>query len=150
MSARTRLALAALLALFALWFTAAAQVELEPRVFEIAGKLRCPVCVSETVAQSAAGTSVRMRELIAEKLAAGESEQAILAYFQARYGDWILLDPPKRGLNLLVWLLPAVAAGFGVLLLALVVRRWLNRARTPATLDESERARLREAMGGEH
>ena len=121
-------------ALFGLY--AAAQVELEPRVFEIAQKLRCPVCVSETVAQSAAPTSVEMRNLIADKLRAGESEQQILGYFQARYGDWILLTPPRRGYYLVVWLAPIVGALAMLATVLFYVQRWTRRSRTPIEADE--------------
>lgn len=108
-----------------------AQVQVEPRVFEIADKLRCPVCVSESVAESSSATSVEMRDLIQRKLGEGESEAEILAYFQARYGDWILLTPPRRGIYLVVWLAPAVT---GLLFLGLALRflrRWSERSRVP-------------------
>jgi len=77
-------------------------VELQSRVFEIAGQLRCPVCVSESVADSNAQLAQQMRELIQQQLEEGRSEAEIFAYFTNRYGDWILLDPPKRGVHLLV------------------------------------------------
>lgn len=119
---------------------------LSARTFEIASKLRCPVCVSESVAQSSSPTSVQMRQIIEEQLAAGRSESQILTYFQERYGDWILLDPPKRGLHLLVWLLPAVAATFGVIVLAVLMRRWLRVGREPIDVDDEELQRVRRAM----
>ena len=110
---------------------ASAQLELEPRVFEIAAKLRCPVCTSESVAQSASETSVRMREIIAEKIQAGESEAQILTYFQARYGDWILLEPPRRGLYLVVWIFPALTVMLLLGGLAYYLRRWTRRGQQP-------------------
>lgn len=107
---------------------AAAQVELNPRVFEIAGKLRCPVCISESVAQSDSGTSREMRQLISDKLAAGESEAEIFAFFVERYGDWILLEPPRRGYYWVVWLAPVVV-GLGLAaLVAYFVLRWTRRS----------------------
>ena len=122
------------------------QVELEPRVFEIAAQLRCPVCTSESVAQSAAETSVRMREIIADKLAAGESEAQILAYFQERYGDWILLEPPRRGLYLVVWVFPAVAAVLLLGLLAYYLRQWTRKGQQPLEADNNYLERVRSAV----
>ena len=123
-----------------------AQVELEPRVFEIASKLRCPVCTSESVAQSAAETSVRMREIIAQKLQAGESEAQILAYFQARYGDWILLEPPRRGLYLVVWIFPALAAVLLLGALGYYLRQWSRKGQQPLEADPNYVEQVRRAL----
>jgi cytochrome c-type biogenesis protein CcmH len=119
---------------------------LEARTFEVADQLRCPVCVSESVAQSSSPISIQMRQIIQEQLEQGRSEAEILAFFQERYGDWILLEPPKRGLHLLVWLLPAVAGLAGIVALALFMRRWLRASREPIEVDEGDLRRVRDAL----
>lgn len=135
----------------ALTVSAGAQdVQLQARVFEIAGKLRCPVCVSESVADSNAQLAQQMRQIIHQQLEEGRSEAEIFAYFTDRYGDWILLDPPKRGVHLLVWLLPIVAVIVGVGLLTLAIRRWLARSREKPTVDQADLERVRaELRAGE-
>ena len=124
--------------LFILWFglgTANAQVELEPRVFDIANQLRCPVCVSESVAQSSSPTSVEMRNLIKRKLDEGQSEAEVLAFFRERYGDWILLSPPRSGYYWVVWLAP-IAVGLAILTaLTLYMRRWTRQANEDVSAD---------------
>ena len=138
-----------LLLLLALLSLAAAQnevTELDPRVFEIGGQLRCPVCVSESVAESSSPTSLEMRQIIQEQLAQGRSEAEILSFFQERYGDWILLEPPKRGLHLLVWILPVIAGIVGLVTLALFVRRWTRASREPIIADENDLRRVRDAL----
>jgi cytochrome c-type biogenesis protein CcmH len=124
----------------------AGQAPLEARTFEIAEQLRCPVCVSESVAQSSSQISIEMRQIIQAQLEQGRGEREILAYFQERYGDWILLEPPKRGLHLLVWLLPAAAALAGLVALTLFMRRWLSASREPVDVDESDLRRVRDAL----
>ena len=124
----------------------AQDVQLEQRVFEIARQLRCPVCVSESVADSNASVSIEMRQVIQEQLESGRSEQQILAYFQNSYGDWILLEPPKRGIHLLVWLLPGIAAVIGVAALALFVRRWLRAGRETSDVPQEDLERVRKAL----
>jgi cytochrome c-type biogenesis protein CcmH len=124
----------------------AGQARLEARTFEIAEQLRCPVCVSESVAQSSSQISIEMRQIIQAQLEQGRGEREILAYFQERYGDWILLEPPKRGLHLLVWLLPAAAALAGLVALTLFMRRWLSASREPVDVDESDLRRVRDAL----
>ena len=64
-----------------------------------------------------------MRSEIATRLRSGESAEEIRAFFVGRYGDWILLEPPKRGLNLVPWAVPIVALIAGVAVWVTVVRR---------------------------
>jgi cytochrome c-type biogenesis protein CcmH len=124
----------------------AQEQELERRVFEIANELRCPTCVSESVGQSSSAIAREMRAIIQEQLEAGATRREILAFFQDRYGDWILLEPPKRGLHLLVWLLPVVAALGGVTVLGVLLRRWRAAGAAPVTADPDELARVRAAL----
>jgi cytochrome c-type biogenesis protein CcmH len=119
---------------------------LDPKVFEIANELRCPVCTAESVGDSSSQVAVNMREIIQEQLGQGKSEQEILGFFQERYGDWILLNPPKRGIHLLVWLLPLVASVIGVTLLFMYVRRWTKQAQTPLQASKEDLERVREEM----
>lgn len=135
------------LALSVIGFGYSQQVQLESRVFQIAGQLRCPVCVSESVADSNSQIAVQMRELIQQQLVEGRSEAEIYAYFQARYGDWIMLDPPKRGVHLLVWVLPVVALTVALVVLALLARRWLRAAKTPIEVEAADLARVRRELG---
>lgn len=117
--------------------------DLPPRVFEIASKLRCPVCQGESAAESNAGIAVEMRRIIAEQLAQGKSEAEIREFFVRRYGDWILYEPPARGLTLWVWLSPLIGLG----LLGLGLWRYLARVKARAQgalseVSEAEIARL--------
>lgn len=127
----------------------ASDIQLEDRVFEISRKLRCPVCISESVADSNAQIAQEMRQLIQSNLESGMNEKQILAYFQGRYGDWILLDPPKRGLHLVVWLLPIAAALGGVVFLAFKIREWRAAADAPISVEPDDLERVREAMKGD-
>jgi cytochrome c-type biogenesis protein CcmH len=119
---------------------------LESRTFEIARQLRCPVCTAESVGDSSASIAVEMRDVIQQQLQEGKSEKEILAFFQERYGDWILLNPPKRGVHLLVWLLPLIAALVGVGFLVMYLRRWTKQAQTPIEASKEDLERVREEM----
>jgi len=121
-------------------------VELSDRAYAIASELRCPVCTAESVADSNAQISAEMRTLIQQQLDAGKSEAQIIHYFRQRYGDWILLDPPKRGVHLLLWLLPVLALLGGVVALVLLVRRWRAAADEVPQADPEALARVRRAL----
>ncbi len=103
----------------------------EDRVEAIGKSIKCPVCQGEAIADSPSETAEAMMEIVEEKVAAGETDQQIYEYFQARYGEGILLDPPFSGKTLLVWLLPVVAVGGGIWMIA-------GRRRSPTTKIASE------------
>lgn len=125
---------------------AQSDVQLDSKVFQIASQLRCPVCVAESVADSQSPTSQEMRQIIRQQLAEGKSEQQIINFFKARYGDWILLNPPKRGLHLVVWVLPLLGLAVALTLLAFYFRRWLKRAKAPLEASPEELERVHQEM----
>ncbi len=96
-------------------------------VRQIAAELRCPVCQNLSVADSPSRMADQMRDLIRERLEAGESPEAVKSYFVERYGEWILLAPKREGFNLLVWILPFVGLAGGAAGLFVVLRRWKSR-----------------------
>lgn len=103
-------------------------------VHEVAAHLRCVVCQNLSVADSPSEMASQMRAIIRERLAAGESPQDVQRYFVDRYGEWILLEPPRRGFNLVVWLLPLVVVVAGLASVVILVRRWTQRRRATPTV----------------
>src|SRR5262245_17841121 len=85
----------------------------EQAVYEIAAQLRCVVCQNLSVADSPSEMALQMRGVIKERLAAGENPDQVIRYFVDKYGDWILLSPPRRGFSLLVWIFPFLAVLVG-------------------------------------
>ncbi len=100
--------------------------ELDALTDQVASELRCPVCRSLSVRDSQAELAREVEGVIRERLAAGESPEEVKAYFVSKYGEWILLKPPKRGFTLLVWVLPFLALALGGALLVVILRRWLK------------------------
>ena len=141
------LAVAAVALVLAFASAARAQEQpLDPRVFEIGRELRCPTCVAESVSDSNAAIAREMRSLIQEQLDQGAGRGEVLGFFQERYGDWILLNPPMRGMNLVVWLLPVIAGAIGLLAVAQLLRRWRSAAEAPVEVDPAELERVRVAL----
>ena len=93
----------------------------------------CPICDGQTLDESRSDLAGQMRQVIREKLAAGEDEEQIKAYFSdpGRYGVIVLASPPASGFNLALWALPPVAAVIGAGTLFLIV--WDRRRRAAAT-----------------
>ncbi len=115
--------------------------ELEARVLALSHNLRCLVCQNESVAESRAPLAVDMRNQVREQLAAGRSEQEVVDFLVARFGDFVVFTPPFKATTALLWIGPGVLLVAGVAGLALRLRRRLNE--TPAPLDDAERARAR-------
>jgi len=100
--------------------------DLEARVRDIAAQLRCPVCQGLSVADSPSELANEMRTLIREQLQQGKTSAEVLDYFAQRYGEWILLAPPKHGFNLVIWVLPFVLLPIGAATVYWGARRWVR------------------------
>jgi cytochrome c-type biogenesis protein CcmH len=122
---------------------------LDQRTDEVSHQILCLVCTNgESIATSSQLQAVQMRGVVRQKLAAGESEQQVLAYFQARYGDQILITPPLDGFTALIWLAPvimllAAAAAFWSL-----GRQWQSARPRPALTASASADPLDDAADG--
>jgi cytochrome c-type biogenesis protein CcmH len=119
-----------------------ADPEHEQRARDLSHEIRCVVCQSQSVADSDADIAKDVRAIIREQIAAGKSDQEIRDFLVARYGDFVLFDPPFKASTYALWIGPfviLVLAGIGV---AIFFRR---RAQEPAQvpeLDPEERNRV--------
>lgn len=106
----------------------------DPVVLSLGARLRCPVCQGMPIGESPAPMAQdMMREVRRMRLEEGQSEDQIAAHFTARYGTWVLLDPPTSGFGLLVWLLPpaALMLGVGAALGSVAHKRAVARGQQP-------------------
>ncbi|MCZ6472770.1 MAG: cytochrome c-type biogenesis protein CcmH [SAR324 cluster bacterium] len=84
------------------------QEALEKKVRGITDQLRCPTCQGISVNDSEAAFSRQIRDKVKRMVREGQSEDQIKAYFESRYGEWILRAPKKEGLGLVLWVLPGL------------------------------------------
>ena len=121
--------------------------ELDIQVREIAKTLRCTVCQTENIWESGAPLAVQMRAAIRERLTLGHSPEEIHAYFLSRYGDYILMQPPKHGMNWLIWIAPFLLLLVGGFFLYKEVKQWVKPPSPkpqdpPPPLDPEARKRI--------
>ena len=118
---------------------------IDQQVREIAKTLRCTVCQTENIWESGAPLAHQMRDAIRERVKQGQSAEEIRAYFYSRYGDYIMMEPPKHGINWLIWLAPFLLLFGGGALLWREIKGWVMKTpapQTPPALDETSRRRI--------
>lgn len=96
---------------------------LEQRARHLSRELRCMVCQNQSIDDSDAPLARDLRLLVRERLKAGDSDQQVLDFLTARYGDFVLLNPPLNWRTALLWALPTGLLVFGGIVLLMTVRR---------------------------
>ena len=102
---------------------------LEKRARHISKDLRCLVCQNQSIDDSDATLARDLRSLVRERLVRGDTDLEVIDYVVSRYGDFVLLRPPVKGVTILLWLGPVVFALIGFFFLIRFFRhqRTLNR-----------------------
>ena len=134
-------------------FTAALAVEpgeilkdhaLEARARKISQELRCVVCQNQSIDDSNAPLAHDLRVLVRERLTAGDTDSQVLAFVEARYGQFVLLRPPFKLQTLLLWLTPLLLLSGAAVFL--VRARSRQPASGTALLSADEQKRLNELL----
>lgn len=96
----------------------------DDRIDSLTAVIKCPQCRGESIKESSAVTARTMREIVAEQVADGRSDDEILDYFRGLYGDQAILDPGLSAATVMLWVVPALvlAGGVGTMI-------WLSKAR---------------------
>jgi len=106
---------------------------LDARLKALEGELRCLVCQNQTLAESEAPLAADLRKEVRELAQAGKSDDDIRTYLVARYGDFVLFDPPFKASTYVLWIGPFAVLLLGGAGVALFLRR---RAQDPARARE--------------
>lgn len=120
---------------------------LEQRARELSAEIRCVVCQNESIDSSNAEIAHELRVLVRERLVAGDSDQEVLDYLVARYGDFVLLRPPVKPATYLLWFGPFAMLLIGVVAVFVFFRRQRAAAALPPALSVEEEARLARLLG---
>ena len=128
--------------------TVAPDPQVEADVQELSHKLRCLVCQNQSIAESNAPLAVDLRDQVREQLSSGRSKEDVVEYLVARYGDFVLYEPPVKGETLLLWGGPALLLFGSAGWLVLRLRRRSSELAATADLSATERTRARELLAG--
>ncbi len=95
--------------------TAPSSDQIEASARKVGRALRCVVCQNQSIDESDAPLAADMREIVRQRLSAGQSEAQVIAYMRQSYGDYVLLKPPVQSNTYLLWGLPFMALLAGLL-----------------------------------
>jgi cytochrome c-type biogenesis protein CcmH len=128
----------------------AADDPMELRLKKLETELRCLVCQNQTLADSNAELAADLRREVRELAVSGKSDDEIRSYLTARYGDFVLYDPPLKATTSLLWIGPFGLAAGGAFIWWLVLRRRARaQAATPHTPDPGTAQRARALLDSE-
>ncbi|WP_083961949.1 cytochrome c-type biogenesis protein [Tepidiphilus margaritifer] len=113
---------------------------IEARALKLGHELRCLVCQNQSIAESNAELAHDLMNQVREQLAAGKSEEEVRAYLVARYGDFVLYQPPLKASTVALWVGPFVLVLAGVLALWRALRRRAREGTPTLSADEAARA----------
>jgi cytochrome c-type biogenesis protein CcmH len=106
--------------------TPALASDAHPTLSELEGEVMCPICQT-TLDQSNSAAAQRIKAFIVRRIRAGDSKREIERRLVADFGPAILAQPPKRGFDLLAWVLPIVGLLGGALVIGVAAWRWSRR-----------------------
>jgi cytochrome c-type biogenesis protein CcmH len=121
---------------------------LEKRVVKLTSDLRCLVCQNQSLADSHAELAIDLKNQVRAQMLEGKSDAEIRDYMVARYGDFVLYDPPFKARTVLLWAGPFVLMLVGLGGLAIYLRGRRNRI-DAGELTPADRARAEKMLRGE-
>ncbi|NOD78517.1 cytochrome c-type biogenesis protein [Ruegeria sp. HKCCD4332] len=122
---------------------------LEERARAISKQVRCVVCQNQDIDSSNAGVARDLRLLVRERLVAGDTDQQVLDFLVARYGDYVLFNPPWKPSTYILWVAPFVILGLGGIATAAVLTQNARRYRK-SRKQETERGASEERNPENH
>lgn len=122
---------------------------LERRARDLGLQIRCVVCQNQSIDDSNADLARDLRLLVRERLVAGDGDQEVLEFLTARYGAFVLLEPPRTRSTWLLWYGPFALLGIGILAVAGAAFARSGEDTQPAPLTPEEQARLEALLSDE-
>jgi len=115
----------------------------QQRYHAILEELRCLVCQNQTLADSSSELATDLRVQVKTMLEDGNSDQEILDFMSARYGDFVLYNPPVKSHTLFLWLGPFILLLFGIIAALVVVNK---RSKSEQSLSDEDLRRIQELL----
>jgi cytochrome c-type biogenesis protein CcmH len=118
--------------------------EQEQQYNRLVAELRCLVCQNQNLADSNAELAQDLRQEVYEMIQNGATDQEIVSFMVARYGDFVLYRPPFKSTTAFLWIGPFIILAAGFVILLVFVRK--RRQSVAVELDETEQARAQKLL----
>src|SRR5512141_700229 len=112
---------------------AQSKVPTDNDVIRVAKQLYCPVCPNTPLDVCETKACEDWRAQIRDQLSEGWTDQQIIDYFVAQYGERVLAEPKRKGFTSLVWLLPVIVVLVGLGIVYEILRNWRKQTPAPVT-----------------
>lgn len=120
--------------------------EVEAEARDVGKSLRCVVCQNQSIEDSAAPLAADMRQLVRERLAAGDTPDEVRTFMTDRYGNFVLMKPPFQTDTIVLWAAPFAFVLIAALCWWLYLRPAANTLDPPAPLSDEEDRRLKSIL----
>ena len=121
---------------------------LEAKARDIMKDIRCLVCQNQSIEDSGADLAQDLRQIVRERVVAGDGPEEVKAYLVDRYGDWVLLRPPFKARTAVLWFAPALFLVIGLGGMFFFVRRRSTAVENATPLSDEDEARIKELEKG--
>lgn len=121
--------------------------EQEQQYKQLVDELRCLVCQNQNLADSNAELAQDLRQEVYEMIQQGRSNEEIIDFMVARYGDFVLYRPPLKATTVILWVGPFLILGLGIIMLLIQIRK--RGATLEPDLDEAELERARRLLNND-
>jgi cytochrome c-type biogenesis protein CcmH len=121
---------------------------IEARMMALASNMRCLVCQNQTLADSHSDFAADLRKEMREMMKQGKSDQEIVDFMVARFGDFILFNPPMKSTTIMLWFGPFILLVFGAGILFVTLQRRRRRI-TELQLSDADLARAERLLSGQ-
>lgn len=118
----------------------------EARYKNLIGQLRCLVCQNQSIADSNAELAQDLRKEVYDMIIAGKSDQEVIDFLVARYGNFILYRPPLNAQTFLLWFLPGILVILALFFVIGIIKK-RSRQEQKITLDDKAEDRLKKLIG---
>jgi len=118
----------------------------ENRYKSLINELRCVVCQNQSLADSNAELAQDLRDQVSTMILQGKTDEEITDFLVARYGDFVLYNPPLKSKTYILWITPLILFCFALIVLIYFIRQHAKTATTPTSLTEEEEQKIKQIL----
>jgi cytochrome c-type biogenesis protein CcmH len=109
-------------------------------------ELRCVVCQNQSLADSNAELAQDLRDKVSTMILQGKTDAEIIEFLVARYGDFVLYNPPLKRETYILWVAPLILLCFSLIMLAYFIRQHTKISAESDSLTQAEEEKIKQLL----